>query len=279
MLDKIRGYVTGASTGGWRVNIFLAVLAVLGVGIGGFHGGDDAHPGVTIEVEEQDGTPVPPQTPSVEATPIPIGSIEGDGSDEGTSTNETVGEMNSTTIEATTVNNTDETTGADTSFSGMDVSVEKNKMNGQVNDVIPGDSGAVSLNVTNDSNRSGQLSATITNFRDYENGLTESEKKIDDDPGGELSRNLLVRWAVEGSDGNRTYLFDSSYQPITTLDEETGTAGYLNQSQTDIGVIGPKENVTVVFEWKIPAETGNKIQTDAVVFDIDFTLSGPMGIL
>lgn len=256
--------------------MLLLLLALLGIGIGGFPGGDDGRPGVTVEAESQnDGTPAATPTPEGSgpgtATPGASGPAvtptdsDSDGSG-GTPTEETDRGDEESTAEVST------NSGSNSESPEMEIRVRRDTIEGRTENVMPGDEGAVSLNVSNVGNDSGTLGVALRNVRGFENGLTESEVTVDDsggDPGrgeGELSEELLVRLFLDYSDGDREYLFGSaqSFEPITNLD----TTSSMAENRT----LQPGDNATAVFEWRVPRTTGNEIQTDAIVFDMNFDI-------
>lgn len=241
----------------------MLLLALLGIGIGGFPGGGDGPPGVTVGAENQTGTPtqtpIPTQTPTPTPTPIPTGSSGGVSiSSDGTSP--TGGESGGG----------ESNDGSIAGDGSIALVVQTDEMSARVANVMPGDSGTVTLNVTNDGNESGQLAVSTRNVTDFENGLTEPEAEVPDeggDPGrgdGELSSHLLVRWTLIESDGDRVTLSrNDTYVPIGTLDDEQPVKG---------GTIEANESATALLEWKVPVDTGNEIQSDSVEFDVDFRL-------
>jgi hypothetical protein len=239
--------------------VFLVGVAVLGAaGLGG----EDTQP-VRIEPD----TTVEPET-TVPTSTSDAGTGGGD--------NETESDQNES-VETPTAASTD-TTSSEATATITDgqavVRIQRSQMNGTVKNVLPGDAGSVTLNVTDEGNASGRLRVTTTNVSSDENGRTEPELRVDDsggDPGtgnGELSSNLLVRWVVIGpTTGERVALTESQRRDYVTI-------GSLNSQTLEAEAASVPENGTVTtrFEWKVPETTGNEIQSDSVALDVEFAL-------
>ena len=280
MIGKnIRAYTTGKSRRRIAI-VLLLLLALLGIGIGGLpNGGEQTQP-VTVTAEGQNDEPIDSSGGGDETGDGPSNDQDGSADEE---ESQSTNEDNNDAEGADTVDDTGSsftTTGnspnggpsTQQGTSSPVIIVNKSEMNGQVDSVMPGDSGNVTLNVTNDGNGTGTFGVKTSNVTDYENGLTEPEAEVDasgSDPGegeGELSAHLEVRWSLINSTGDRVYLTDNDsnddYVPIRTLNDE----------QIQGGTIPANESADALFEWKVPKATGNEIQGDAVEFDVDFTL-------
>ena len=258
VLDNLREYASGVRENRRLTRIVLVfVLSVAVIGAAGI-GGDNTQP-VSIETEETGGS----ETTAVTPTPEP-------GGQEDTEAGDTESRQDESAETSTTTDSDDDSsiTSSSISVDGQAVvSVQKDEMRGAVDDVLPGDSGNVTLTVRNEGNASGRLQVTTTNVSDFENGQTEPELPVDDsggDPGvgnGELSSNLLVRWVfINSTSDNRVTLTDG-YVPIEDVDETV-----------EGGTVPENGTATALFEWKVPETAGNEIQSDSVTFDIDFTL-------
>jgi len=138
----------------------------------------------------------------------------------------------------------------------------------QYANLAPGDDGQERLILENAGNGSGDLSLTNVIVRaDAENGVTDPEAAIDNSPNeGELAENLLLKLRVNRTDEPDTYLSETGAGPQTL-------AALANEGRSDhVGVLDPGERVEIVVDWRVPASTGNEIQSDGVVFDLAFTL-------
>lgn len=279
---NIRAYTTAKSRRRIAI-VLLLLLALLGVGIGGFpYGGEQTQP-ITVTAEEQNDEPIDSSGGGGETDDGSSDDQEGSADSQesqrsanedntGTGGTDTVGDTATSFTTTEDSQSGGQTTQQVTSSTPLDIIVNKSEMNGQVDSVMPGDSGNVTLNVTNDGNRSGDFRVYTSNVTDYENGLTEPEAEVDpsgSDPGkgeGELSTHLEVRWSLINSTGDQVYLTDNDsnddYVPIETLNDE----------QIQGGTIPENESADALFEWQVPKATGNEIQGDAVEFDVDFML-------
>lgn len=131
-------------------------------------------------------------------------------------------------------------------------------------DIAPGDGGASRIELRNTGDREGELVFGNLSVRGAENGITGPEAAVDDTAGqGELADNLEVRLSGEYRTGDTVTVFGTdSFVRLSTVDSRNRT----------IGPLGPEEVVTIVLEWRLPAETGNEVQGDSVVFDVLFGL-------
>lgn len=134
--------------------------------------------------------------------------------------------------------------------------------------VLPGDRGNGTVTLENDGVENGRLRIVALDVRDRENGFTEPEVEAGDtDDEGELSEHLEVRIAIVGSDGNQRYVLGTAGgDGHQTLADLPGRAPSTDTS------IAPNETVTVRVDWRLPASTGNEVQSDGVVFDVTFEL-------
>jgi len=282
-MERIRGYIDSATEASSKKRIAIVLfllIVVLGLWIG-YYGGEETQP-VTVELAEATGTStpsptgVPAPTPTATPTPTPTATPGESGPSEkggvGASDEDSTADPGEDTAESTTSpgTNDDWTTKSISRDGQAYISVRKDGMESRFGELMPGDSGNVTLTVTNEGSNAGTFHVD-TEVTDFENGRTEPERDVDDsggDPGegeGELSSNLLVRWSFVDSTGDRVYLTDGGgddYVPIRDLDD----------SQVEGGTVPAGGNGTARFEWKVPRETGNEIQSDSVRFDVDFVL-------
>ncbi|MEE6211161.1 hypothetical protein U3A55_13505 [Salarchaeum sp. III] len=136
-----------------------------------------------------------------------------------------------------------------------------------VSNAAPGASGRTETVVTNDGDAAGALDVVLTGLDSAENGLIEPERGVDHPGnGGELASALELRVALVRDDGTRTYLVGGpdAYVTAATLDETVLTADY---------PLAAGESVRVVAQWRVPAATGNAIQTDSVTLNVSYVLT------
>lgn len=136
--------------------------------------------------------------------------------------------------------------------------------------LVPGESGEGTLTLRNAENVGGNLSVTVVDVTDEENGVTDPESSVDSSPDeGELSSHLEVRVAIE--DGStREYVLgtESGYVPLEDLPANAPSSEYLLESG---------EEVTLVMEWRLPSSAGNEIQSDGVTVDLGLLLESTNG--
>ncbi len=130
--------------------------------------------------------------------------------------------------------------------------------------VVPGDAGTSRLPLRNDGTATGQLAVVSFTVESGENGITSAEARVDDSAAaGELAENLLVRLSVRYSDGETVRVFGSdAFVPLADVEVRNRT----------VGPLAAGEEATVVFEWRLPTDTGNEVQSDTARFDVVFGL-------
>lgn len=146
-------------------------------------------------------------------------------------------------------------------------------------DVLPGDRGTVSVRITAESLDDGVDSVTPTLDlvldEAAENDLIDPEREADDtsDTMGELQNFLDVKlWKDEGLLGVDVLGADNIEDDIgeDTIDEGTldGVAGRVNNEP--LGTIGEGEDVSIAFRWGF-SDVGdiNVTQSDSVTFTFD----------
>ncbi|WP_152436388.1 hypothetical protein [Halosimplex carlsbadense] len=136
--------------------------------------------------------------------------------------------------------------------------------------VVPGDEGTSRLRLRNTGTATGELSVTELDVQSDEGGVLPPESPDDDSPEeGELDERLLVRVSAEYPNDETVDLYgDGAFVPIGSLDAGNRTIG---------DGLAAQQDVIIVVEWRLPAETGNDVQSDSVSFDIAFTLRSVNG--
>ena len=129
-----------------------------------------------------------------------------------------------------------------------------------------GSQGALYWTVKNVGSIPGELTITINNVVNYENGQTEPEALVDPTAG-----------TLEGELGNyfRPQVFFNGPWVY-----ETGSITWIGTTGAEIVpgygaspvTLGPGEEKTLQINWLIYDTAGNEIQSDSVEFDIEFTL-------
>ena len=121
-----------------------------------------------------------------------------------------------------------------------------------VGNVKPGDSGSVSIQLSNTGSLTGEAILKFTNVVD--NPGTTPEPEILPDM-GELSENLCIMIYVDS--------------------REVGPAGPLAMiadQPIHLGPLGPGQSISLTIKWHIPSGVGSVIMGDIVTFDIEFSL-------
>lgn len=269
----------------WFLLILALLLVILGVGIGGPPLGEDRgdSPSATLSVS----TPTPTPTPTEGGATGPTETAGGDtGPTDGSETQTPVNGPESTPTDEESATPTSTPLVEDTpsdgggggggSGGGSDAEDDRSSVRleavgsgARINyaNVAPGDSGRDRFVLENVGNGSGRLSMATVTVHDAENGLVGGERRVDDTPdAGELSKHLEVVVEVHGPDGSVRPLYGTG-SGARSLADLSGAAG-----PADGGVLAPGEQAVVVVDWRVPASTGNEIQSDAVAFDLSFGL-------
>jgi len=139
----------------------------------------------------------------------------------------------------------------------------------QFGDVLPGDAGRQTVRIRNVGNETARFGVGDITVTDQENGITEPESAVDTPGnGGELSAHVRVAIQVRHPDGETESLYGtgSGAKSLRAL----ANAGADGASRE----LAPGDNATVAFEWHLPVETGNVVQSDGTTFSVDFGLAG-----
>lgn len=208
------------------------------------------------ETNSQDSTGESVETPS--ATPTVPQSTGSAGDDGETESNPTTGGTSSETG----------TNGGSGSSHTETLDLRLGLQSGQtildVGNAIPGQSGANTVFVRNAGSLDGQLAASVTIVDNYENGLTEAERHVDQSPDrGELGEWIQFRVSVSETDGDgRTYLVGSA--------DDYVSASQVGDKPTV--TLPSDERRTLLVEWCLSPEAGNEIQSDSVRVSFGFSL-------
>jgi predicted ribosomally synthesized peptide with SipW-like signal peptide len=138
---------------------------------------------------------------------------------------------------------------------GLDLKVNSIDKPGTVmtiENVKPGDSGSVNVQLTNAGSSNGIASFEMHNRVDNENGMTEPEAAVDYTPGGDLSPKV-----------NMKVYYDGQFSVEGPLN--------LYNWKYELGPLNPGTK-TVTYQWSVPADCGNQIQTDSCTFKLKFYL-------
>ena len=289
MIGKnIRAYTTGKSRRRIAI-VLLLLLALLGIGIGGLpNGGEQTQP-VTVTAEEQNDEPIDLSDGDDQTDDGSSGDQEGPDDNRQLSANE-----ENTDTEGTDTEDSTETSSTTTenSQSGeqLDIVVNKSEMSGQVDSVMPGDSGSVTMRAEllerdTETVESVELYLLLRLSDTAENGVNEPELDAGDSPGedgGELQDHTEISvWIDEG-----IFTGNGELEELPVIGDDTVAEGTLAEvadsdpkgtgdGEYRIRIDGadcfsPGDEVYVSFEWRIPDTVGNIIQSDSATFQVAF---------
>jgi len=142
----------------------------------------------------------------------------------------------------------------------------------EVKDVWPGDSGRVTLKLTNVSsepNSAGPLDLQILHLVDDPGITTEPEPKPDL---GELSSNLLMLiWFDDNNNG--IYEPPGEVKIVEDSLNNIGCKDNVTCKTYDLGILGSLQTRYLGIAWSVARTAGNEIQGDRCVFDIQFHIA------
>jgi hypothetical protein len=126
-----------------------------------------------------------------------------------------------------------------------------------ISDILPGDSGSETFRLANNGTESFDVQVSAIEVTESENGLTEPESKVDSTAGGELGALARGRLYFEPTESSRTYVVGGPDQgvPIEEFPADRSDAAM---------TLPANESVTLGFDWMLPPDTANVIQTDSV---------------
>jgi len=144
-------------------------------------------------------------------------------------------------------------------------------------DVLPGDTGGGSVTLANAGSLPGELDITVSTVANYGGtGSGEYEDGVGD-LGGKARMAVYLDIDLSGSwnagdiglkHNGTTY---SHPTPLHYAKINKYSATHWEAAAT----MAPAANFDLVADWKVPGETGNEIQGDAVSFGVLFTLEQP----
>lgn len=131
-----------------------------------------------------------------------------------------------------------------------------------ITDIKPGFSGTKTVTLKNTGYRSGIVYIWITDIVSSE-GLPNPESETGDtDEPGELDRYLLLGLTATGLDTTMTLP-----ALISAFPADVNDTYYIK-----IGPLAPGQTVTLTWNWQLPPEVGNDVQSDRLSFTIKYTL-------
>jgi hypothetical protein len=128
--------------------------------------------------------------------------------------------------------------------------------------IAPGDSGYRTVSIQNTGERAANLNIWLSNINGQEGTPAEFVQGSPSE-GGDLPRFLLLALSADG--------LTSSFSLPATVDRfptEVSTSGYLY-----LAGIRSNQTVNLTWHWLLPQETGNAVQGDSLIFDINYTLT------
>ncbi|WP_226023126.1 hypothetical protein [Halomicrobium salinisoli] len=284
--------------------LLVAALVAIGTGVGGLELTD----GPGSDPPTVDVTPVPTdrspgETPTATAVPTPgetasgttdrptpsetataTGTVTSDSPTAGTSTSERAttearggdadeddgdGSGSPDTDTATPTPAITEGTGEDDAGDGgagdgVSLAVEGSAAFVQLSGAEPGSEGRGRVRVRNAGDAAGRLAVAAVTVEDRENGIVEPERAVDDSPDeGELSEHLRI--ALLAGDGE-TAVIGTGSDPVPLAAAASSDEPFRGPR------LGSGEATTLVLRWRLPAETGNEVQSDGVAVTFEFRL-------
>lgn len=214
-----------------------------------------------VDVQGETATPTPSQTETENGGSAGTGGGGSSTTDDGRSSTPGDGETPTPTDAPDA--------GDEEGDGGVDLETNRSEAILEFDGVLPGDAGREAVRLRNTGNVTAQFGVGDINVTDHENGITEPESTVDTTGnGGELSAHVLVVIEVHYPNRSNEYLYGtgSGAKSLRALaDKEPEGASEL----------APGENATVAFDWHLPVETGNVVQSDGTTFTVDFGLAGP----
>ena len=265
-VERLRAYTSDGDRDRRLLTLLVLVLVVLlGAGFGTFAFNGGVSP---------DGNATTPTPPAVEVTPVTATPTP--------TPDPGVGQPTATDVETATRTPRDDTatpedsrdldrSDDDAPASGVELRVRGTTIFGQVPRLAPGESGSGSVTFENTGESAGTVEVRNVTVGDDENGLLDPEAAGGDDAvTGELSEALRVTVSISYVDGRMEYLFGSTSGgvPLASIDGENAMGGE---------AVAGGERATVTVEWTLPDATGNDVQSDRVVFDVEFVLRQTSG--
>lgn len=213
-----------------------------------------------------------PATPTATGTDTRSGDDAGSGSggSGGTGASSATGGTSSTSEDGEMATRTaGPADGDDQTHEGVHVETNGSEAILRFEGVLPGDVGQEAVRIRNAGNVTARFGVGDVNVTDHENGLTEPESVVDTPgDGGELSRHVQVVIEVRYPDGDSEALYGTGSGPKSLRNiAASGAAGASRE-------LGPGDNATLRFEWHLPVETGNVVQSDGATFTVDVGLAG-----
>ena len=155
-----------------------------------------------------------------------------------------------------------------------------------VQNKAPGDSGQDSSVLSNVGTLSGLLDIKMDNIADYPctndtHGVNDGTENCTSDAGA-LSSNLDMAFYIDADQDNAWSTGDIGLKSDESIYSNTGSTSleysrlsdYDNDVWVDVytGAMNSTVSDNFVIDWEIPSSTGNEIQGDAVIFDLEFIL-------
>lgn len=261
--------------------VLLVLVVLIGAGIGTFvsepPSADPGTPVVTVTPSEP--TPAPPTDgPAVPTTPTATETsptqtaTPSNGSQTPTPTpTDTPGRPPTDDEDSSGDDRDDGDAGGSGGDSGSDSQVRLEAVGSTAvlnyDGVAPGQGSRDALRLRNAGTREARLSIENVTVSDDENGIVGPEAVVDDtSESGELSDHVLVAVEIQYPDGT----VESSYE--TAGGGRSLAAIAAEPDPADGRTLGPGEEATVVFDWHVPAGTGNEIQSDRTEVAVRFGL-------
>jgi len=137
----------------------------------------------------------------------------------------------------------------------------------EINNIVPGSSGVVPVDIRNAGNINGYVAVWIDSVIDMEGENPEAETGNTDEP-GEISQYLTL--SISGED-IAPYTTAPGFELPVALYQFPGDSIYPLQLSDQ--PLEPGVTIQVLWEWAVPPQTSNIIQGDHVSFNINYVLT------
>jgi len=131
-------------------------------------------------------------------------------------------------------------------------------------DVAPGANGTRTIVLRNNGEDPGTLTIAETSLTERENDLVGPEINVDNtSETGELADHLLVQLQFRTANGTSVALYGTSDgpRPLSTI---------VAESRSQPVALQPGTRARLQFEWVLPADTGNVVQSDSLTLNATF---------
>ena len=134
--------------------------------------------------------------------------------------------------------------------------------------ITPNSDGSRTVVLRNSGADPGTLTIAETALTQRENGLAGPEVEVDNSTdSGELAEHLLVRLQFQTTNGTTVALYGTGDGPRPLSD-------VVGENSSRAVSLDPGNQTRLQFEWVLPEDTGNVVQSDSLTLNATFQLWG-----